>query len=399
MNLFKKGIFLAAMAFMTISFVSLPAQAETITLDQAKARASANSRTLAQYQLNTQKAVYQTYKLQQQQSDSGNVLENMFNRYQTIQQQITALEKEGGDNSEAISQLQLQLDELNKSIDDKTDSVTSVNSSVKSSQDNEDDSEISEANYAKKLDYEVEQLYISILQQISSQQTASLQQEIAEIELQMAKTQLQLGTGTQSDIYEKTSKLSDQEKASAVIQQNIRAAKGTLNDILGRDYNADLELTDFVWTFSLDVPEFDTLLNQASTHYQALRNAKKAIEDAESDMEDSADYYNQLLLSLEIQEKELALDDKKFQLSQSVDSLLYEISAQQQTYQAAQLNCQQKQQQYTWNEKRYELGQISKLSLLNSELDYIMAKNQQTAENYALFLAEHQLQLAQKGIL
>lgn len=69
----KKSIFLLALVFMAVGISCLPAKAEVITLDQAKALANANSRTLAQYQLNTQKADYQIDKLEQQQSVTGNI--------------------------------------------------------------------------------------------------------------------------------------------------------------------------------------------------------------------------------------------------------------------------------------------------------------------------------------
>lgn len=313
--------------------------------------------------------------------------------------QIAALKEAEGDHTQAISQLQQQLDELDESIDEKAESAAATSNDVEDSEETLDDAEVAEANYAKKLDYEVEKLYTSILQQVSSLETANLRQQAAEIELQMARTRLQLGTGTQSGVYEKAIRLSDQEKEIASIRQRIRTAKGTLNDILGRDYSADLELSDFVWTSSLDIPEYDTLLDQARSRYQALKNTGQAIEDAEEDLEDTDDYYSHMLLTLEIQEKKLALEDQKLQLSQSVDNLLYEVSLQQQTYKTAQLDCQQALQKYSWDKKRYELGQISKMTLLTSELEYINARNQQATENYALFLAEHQLQLAQKGIL
>jgi len=395
----KKSIFLLALVFMAVGISCLPAKAEVITLDQAKALANANSRTLAQYQLNTQKADYQIDKLEQQQSVTGNILENMLDRYEEIQEQIAALKEAEGDHTQAISQLQQQLDELDESIDEKAESAAATSNDVEDSEETLDDAEVAEANYAKKLDYEVEKLYTSILQQVSSLETANLRQQAAEIELQMARTRLQLGTGTQSGVYEKAIRLSDQEKEIASIRQRIRTAKGTLNDILGRDYSADLELSDFVWTSSLDIPEYDTLLDQARSRYQALKNTGQAIEDAEEDLEDTDDYYSHMLLTLEIQEKKLALEDQKLQLSQSVDNLLYEVSLQQQTYKTAQLDCQQALQKYSWDKKRYELGQISKMTLLTSELEYINARNQQATENYALFLAEHQLQLAQKGIL
>lgn len=395
----KKSILLLVLVFMITGIVCVPTLAEIITLDQAKAMANANSRTLIQYQVNTQKAIYQTNKLEQQQTNNGNILSNMLDQYQDLKDQITALKEEEGDHSQAISQLQQQLDELDKSIDEKAASAVSTSSAVEDSENSQDDAEVAEANYAKKLDYEVEKLYTSILQQVSSLETANLRQQTVEIELQMARTRLQAGSGTQSEVYEKTTRLSDQDKEITALQQSIKNAKGTLNDILGRDYSADLELTDFTWTSSLDIPEFDTLFDQARSRYQALKKTEQTIEDAEAELEDTDDYYSYMLLTLEIREKQLALEDQKLQLSQSVDSLLYEISEQQQTYKAAQLDCQQALQQYSWDKKRYELGQISKLDLLNSELNYINAKNQQATENYALFLAEHQLQLAKKGIL
>ncbi|HNX28349.1 MAG TPA: TolC family protein [Syntrophomonadaceae bacterium] len=399
MSFLKKITVLMAMGFIIAGLYSLPAQAEVITIDQAKALASSNSRTLAQYQLNTKKASYQIDQLEQQQTETSSILDSILDQYQDIKQQIADLQEAEGDNTQAISELEEQLDKLEESIDSQIDSISSANDSVEDSENNYEDKEISEANYKKKLDYEVEKLYTSVLNQIISLETAELQQQVAEIELQMENTRLKLGSSTQSTVYEKSRSLTDCEQNITSIEQNIRSAKGTLNDIMGRDYDADLELADFVWTSTLNTLEYSTLLDKALSRYQALKDAKQAIEDAEDELEDTDDFYSSMILTLEIQEKKLALQDLELELSQSVDNLIYEIAVQQQDYKTAQLSCQNAQQQYTWDKKRYELGQISKLTLLNSEISYKNAVKQQAAENYALFLAEHSLELAEKGIL
>lgn len=395
----RKGVVLLAAVFIILGLYSLPAYAEVITLDQAKAQASANSRSLSQYQLNTEKAKYQIDKAEMQQAENVNLFYSLFSQYQAIQEQIAVLQEAEGDNSQAISELRQQLQELDDRMDSQLESNSSSSDSVANSEESYEDSKVAEASYAKQLDYEIEKLYISILTQQNSLETMQLESQIAELELQMEKTRLQMGVSTQTQVYEKSKSLTALQQNIAAAGQNIRAAEGTLNDIMGRDYDAELELVAFNWTSTVEVPDYSTLLTKTAVRNQTLKQAERAIEDAEDELDDSDDFYDRMVLTVEIEEKKLQLQDEKLKLSQSVENLINEITSRQEAYETAQLNCQNAQQQYTWDQKRFELGQISELTLLNSEISYLNAKNQQASESYALFLAEQSLQLAEKGII
>lgn len=401
MQLRKKSGFLLTIALAITTFFALPIQAEVITLDQAKALANENSRSLARYQLNVKKAAYQINQAQWENTVQNNLFDSLMHQYQSVKDQIAALQgaEDDDDNSQLISQLQQQLTALSKEMDSQLKGSSTAYKTLQNSEENYEDIKINADNYEKQLDYEVEKLYIAILNEQNNLETTLLQKQAAELELEMVKTRYNLGSATQNDVYEKSKGLTDLNSSMTSSRQKINSSQGALNDIMGKDYAAELELVPFAPAPSLNIPEYMELLGRASTGYQALKKAQQAIGDAEDELKNTDDIFERLILTLEIKQKEMDLADQKLQLNQSVENLINDVVSKQEAYEAAKLSCQKAQQKFAWDQKRFELGQLSEQSLLNSEISYAGAKSKQESAGYALVLAEHSLELAKKGIL
>lgn len=401
LQLRKKSGFLLTIALAITTFFALPIQAEVITLDQAKALANENSRSLARYQLNIKKAAYQINQAQWENTVQNNLFDSLMHQYQSVKDQIAALQgaEDDDDNSQLISQLQQQLTELSKEMDSQLKGSSTAYKTLQNSEENYEDIKINADNYEKQLDYEVEKLYIAILNEQNNLETALLQKQAAELELEMVKTRYNLGSATQNDVYEKSKGLTDLNSSMTSSRQKINSSQGALNDIMGKDYAAELELVPFAPAPSLNIPEYADLLGKVNISSQTLKKAQQAVADTQDQLQDTDDIYERLILTLEIKQKELDLDEQKLQLSQSVQNLLYETVSRQEAYEAAKLGCQKAQQKFAWDQKRFELGQLSEQSLLNSEISYANAKSKQDAAGYALFLAAHSLELAKKGMI
>ncbi|GAB6158718.1 hypothetical protein JCM39194_19180 [Desulfotomaculum varum] len=70
----------------------------------------------------------------------------------------------------------------------------------------------------------------------------------------------------------------------------------------------------------------------------------------------------------------MELAEAKVNLAKTIKSLQADIQARQQAYQLAVANYTTAQNTYRWDQKRFEMGQISNMTLLASELNYLNLK-------------------------
>ncbi|MGQ9756356.1 MAG: TolC family protein [Desulfotomaculales bacterium] len=111
------------------------------------------------------------------------------------------------------------------------------------------------------------------------------------------------------------------------------------------------------------------------------------------------DGYEDELLELEIEELRLRLKDEQYKLSDTINNLLLNVEAKQKDYRLALLNYENAKQSYEWDKQRFALGRISKLDLLEGELNYLNRENEKLSAAYDLYLAKRSLELTQEGIL
>ncbi|MGQ9712359.1 MAG: TolC family protein [Desulfotomaculales bacterium] len=100
-----------------------------------------------------------------------------------------------------------------------------------------------------------------------------------------------------------------------------------------------------------------------------------------------------------MEELRLRLKDEEYKLSDTINNLLLNVEAKQKDYRLALLNYENAKQSYEWDKQRFALGRISKLDLLEGELNYLNRENEKLSAAYDLYLAKRSLELTQEGIL
>ncbi|MEG6521833.1 TolC family protein [Desulfotomaculum sp. 1211_IL3151] len=362
----KMRILLLAMFFVlgsaSLCFADTEAvsQTEVITLEQAKGLVKENSRSLKKYEINADRTKYQ-----QQQAN-----------YQYYE----AIDKYNGEDYERIK---------------------SASSNIQNAENNYHDAVQDEENYRKQMDYIVEEIYTSLLNQEDSLNSLHKEQELKQYQLGLERKKLTLGSSSQYKVDELAASVTTLKTKVMDQTNSIKTKKGQFNDLLGRDYDAELQLVPFETSQKVELPEYTTLLSDVSSAYSTLSRLQRDLRDMEDDLddEDDFDYYKYLVLRQEIKAKELELVDEKNSLNEVVNNLLTDVTSKQQDYQVALTNYTNAQRSYEWAQKRYEMGQLSKLALLESELNYLNVKNQKVTAGYSFYLSQHSLKLAAEGIV
>ncbi|MFZ5595775.1 MAG: TolC family protein [Bacillota bacterium] len=402
----KLLITLMISCFLLGGYTAAYASDDVITLDQAKDLAKNYIRTMKDYDINKKTAGIKLDKLKDQYDQAyDDYIDYVFNQYSALSNEYNQLEQKAdktADDLARMDELQSQMNSMQDTFQSRYDSVQSMQDQLRDAQQNYDDLVADQANYVKQLDYQVEELYTSILCQ---EQNLGVLQKDYTIKQQMLKneeTRLKLGGSTRAKVDQLAQDVENADKSIVSAQSSLIKSKGQLNDMMGRDYFDGLRLVPFEVEEGGALPEYNDLLSKFTGKYNDLLRSRRDINQKKSDLLDSyvqdTDYESELL-DLEIRGAELQLQDKMVSADETINNLLTTTKEKRADYQTALINYNTAKRDYDWNLVRLDKGQISMMDLWQSEKSYLDAKAKLMSAGYARYLAERALGLAEEGIL
>lgn len=398
----KKCLYLLLTMILILGLgVDTYAATATITLEQAKSLARIHSRELNQLKISSEKAEYQLDRAENQQSEEWEYLDNLSANYSSLQAELADLQQQlaNGDSSVAgqINTVQAQLQTVSEKYNDQM-GIVSSSTTKREAEDAYEDSAAELEAYKERLDYNVEKVYTSILTQSDALQTLQEEAELNEKLLAIEETRCQLGNSSQYQVDKLSSELAALKQRCVEANDTILQTKGTLNDYMGKEYDQEIELETFTVPEIDEVPDLENILTKTAENYLTLAQMERDIEQSENDLYATDDYYDQRLQNLELKNKELQLENEKTQIEQTISNLISDYKAKQESCRIADINYDNSNKSYAWDKRRFGLGQISRISLMQSELTYLQAKDKKSSSEYALYLAKQSLKLAEKGI-
>lgn len=399
----KLTLLIAALIILG-SFSSAYAAEDVVTLEQARKLAKEHSRSMTRQEINTQKAKYQMYNIDDQYSNAHYESASLMNRYNRLSAEYAALlaQADGDDESvvSRLNEIEAEMNNIWQSIERQADLLDSVSSKKTSAEDNYQDSIKAEENYQQRLAYTVEELYTTILVRENNLLTLNKELDLKLSLLNIEKARLQLGRTSQLKVDQLSLEYTKLQRE--VVEQNlpINNLKGKLNDLMGKKYASDLKLAHFEILAKVELADCDNLLAKATREYNTISGLQRDISKMKDDLGNSKySYYENDILKLEIKDKEIQLEDEKYKLLETINSLITNAESRQEEYQMSLINYDNEKKSYTRDQKRFDLGQLSKLDLAQSELSYLKMKDKIVSSGYNLYLANQALKLAEAGVL
>ncbi|MBM7865411.1 DUF773 domain-containing protein [Heliobacterium gestii] len=408
---------LAIVLLLSFSLAPALAAESVYRLDEVKALAIQNSREGVKNQLNTLRANYSYEQAQEDYDDyeqpaSWASYSDAMTRLQLLNDQKRAYEAAGNADPGEIAKIDANIALQEKTVESEEDRYRkdvnnrdSLKNKLRDAGDALADAKTAQAVFEEELKYKVEKAYTDILLQEQNRlmllQKANYQKRLLEQE----KKRLEIGATSQEKVNQIAMNLADANLAVSEAEKTLTSLRGALNDSIGNAYDAKFTLLPFDAPASGQLPTYETLLPAVRSQYAKLSQLHRDIEKKEDDLkeynEDDDDYseYNEAIKGLEIKEMKNELNDEECKLVKTLKDILADVTSKRENQEHLQLELEKVARQHDWNKQRYELGLISPLTLMQSDLDLLEAKQKLKAGEYSRYLMERTVELLGKGII
>ncbi len=228
------------------------------------------------------------------------------------------------------------------------------------------------------------------------QQKQTLLERVCQIEEKKAE----LGFSTNVDLSGKQLEVSEGAKDLQDAQDGLVLLKRQLNDLMGRELDAELNITPPELTRTIETaPEYsEELLKTATDKSYKLKTLRRDKQQAERDSNDMSKYDGQLKASrLDMDLADVAMEDEKANIANTLKKKLDRINAAAATYQNQKDARQKAWTEWEQQQTSAKLGLLSAVELQALELQYEQTELALAAAAYDYDLAWKEYQMMMDG--
>ncbi|NLO76562.1 MAG: TolC family protein [Clostridia bacterium] len=262
-----------------------------------------------------------------------------------------------------------------------------------------DDTKVSYNQALLQMELAVEKLFFGIYYQQLSLDMLEKVSEIQKMNKEITATSRDLGLATDLDVEKAEKAIDDTNKSIADLKTVYESSVWKLNDLIGREPTSPLQLA---------VPEFTPV--PLDKTYEAVRDKywdndvlippkERDLKDLKEDYKDTDDSDERAVISAEIKKAEIAIIDTKQAVNEKIKSLIDGAATKYKAWQNALLNKKEVELTDKFNKIKYELGLLSKIQMLNSELAVKQALIEERNAAYAYYTALSEIELAEAGVI
>lgn len=254
-------------------------------------------------------------------------------------------------------------------------------------------------NMEKQLDLMVEKLYFALL---DLQNTIQLQNKtLLDLgkQLRIERLKIELGLSTKESEQNLIAQYTLLKNAISGLKSNETALIWQLNDLMGRELNAPLQIREENITPVNTLYSDDAIYEKAVKGFLEIAQKERQIDNYAKDIAVEQDRDEQDLLKQDQKMAQIQLVDLKVSLKEKIKALGDQLKSSYLAWETAVLETEKAKIGHEYNEVRYKLGLISELQRDFSEATYLEGMNKEKQAARAWRLVRQQLILAEEGIL
>jgi len=393
----------------------------TLTLSEIQELAVLYNDTVDSLELNIKQIENQEMMTRNQKRKAQNSLDDinsvdldssqLSSAAKTLEEQIEALEEQDPiANMNAITALKVKLMEvqsglstaksMDNAFDSTIDAIDQLDDALDQLADGKDDLQDAIEDLEHIMRYTSAQLALSIVQLTDSVELMEKQIALIDKSIAVYELQEQLGMATTISVdAQRTSKV-EAENQLRDTKEQLDNLKRSLNQLIGRPVNNPLEVVPMELTGVIDpapkftqelINEFVEINPQMVTLLEEREDLKDSVKkDMGSDEKQDIEY--------QIQAKDMELKKQRQAAEDDLKAMIATIEKNAVNYRVSKEKLATEQKNYAIAQKKYELGMISQMQLMQNEMALAQAELTNLSNGYQHYFDWQQFKLARQGI-
>ena len=393
----------------------------TLTLSEIQELAVLYNDTVDSLELNIKQIENQEMMTRNQKRKAQNSLDDinsvdldssqLSSAAKTLEEQIEALEEQDPiANMNAITALKVKLMEvqsglstaksMDNAFDSTIDAIDQLDDALDQLADGKDDLQDAIEDLEHIMRYTSAQLALSIVQLTDSVELMEKQIALIDKSIAVYELQEQLGMATTISVdSQRTSKV-EAENQLRDTKEQLDNLKRSLNQLIGRPANNPLEVVPMELTGVIDpapkftqelINEFVEINPQMATLLEEREDLKDSVKkDMGSDEKQDIEY--------QIQAKDMELKKQRQAAEDDLKAMIATIEKNAVNYRVSKEKLATEQKNFAIAQKKYELGMISQMQLMQNEMALAQAELTNLSNGYQHYFDWQQFKLARQGI-
>jgi outer membrane protein TolC len=254
-------------------------------------------------------------------------------------------------------------------------------------------------NLKKEIEYNTENLYLTILNMGNNIEILELSYELQNRAVKIEKLKVELGMGTQFSLEKEIKKVRDLQIQLQELYDNYKTLKWNLNRSMGRNPEAPLTLSPVTF-IPIPYDSEKNTLGKALETSLAIEQFNRTVEDKLKEVEEKQYTASDKVekLKLEIKKIDLTMSDTEYGYKITIKNIYDKLLRAQKSLVNCRTAHEIAENEFLTQELQYELGVISSLVFESHQMTSKKTQVDYEKAVYDYYLAAKEAKLAEEGI-
>ena len=223
---------------------------------------------------------------------------------------------------------------------------------------------------------------------------------LLERSVQIAELQQKLGMNIATDVSSAEASLAELKKSIADQQDTLDTVKRSINILIGRSANSELEIVPMNLPIAIETaPEYTPqLVSKFLEVNGTLETLNRDRTDLKDSVKDDMGSDEKQEIDYNVMAKDMEIDNQRQAVQDDLKAMLAKINSNAAAYKVSRQKYVTEQKNFEFAQKKYELGMISELALRQAEAALKQAEMTNMQNGYQYYLDWQKYYLAEKGI-
>ena len=223
---------------------------------------------------------------------------------------------------------------------------------------------------------------------------------LLERSVQIAELQQKLGMNIATDVSSAEASLAELKKSIADQQDTLETVKRSINILIGRSANSELEIVPMNLPIAIETaPEYTPqLVSKFLEVNGTLETLNRDRTDLKDSVKDDMGSDEKQEIDYNVMAKDMEIDNQRQAVQDDLKAMLAKINSNAAAYKVSRQKYVTEQKNFEFAQKKYELGMISELALRQAEAALKQAEMTNMQNGYQYYLDWQKYYLAEKGI-